>query len=96
MSLPKALTSSIVSTRRLRRRSLATSTPLPSVPATGAAAPEHDALLTALGFDPVGLDLLQQRTGLPTALLSARLMALELEGQVARLPGGLYQRTGRA
>jgi DNA processing protein len=49
-------------------------------------------LLTALGFDPVGLDALQGRTRLTTADLQARLMTLELDGQVARLPGGLFQR----
>ena len=40
----------------------------------------------------VGLDALQARTGLTTAELQARLMALELEQTVARLPGGLFQR----
>ncbi len=49
-------------------------------------------LLAALGFDPVGLDALQARCGLDAAQLQADLMGLELEGQVARLPGGLYQR----
>jgi DNA processing protein len=49
-------------------------------------------LLDALGFDPVGLDALQGRTLLETADLQARLMTLELDGQVARLPGGLFQR----
>lgn len=52
----------------------------------------HDALLDAMGYEPAGLDLLQARTGLPTAELSARLLTLELDGLVARLPGGLYQR----
>ncbi|MEY4100421.1 MAG: DNA-protecting protein DprA [Pseudomonadota bacterium] len=49
-------------------------------------------VLNALGFDPVGLDALQGRTQLETSDLQARLMTLELEGQVARLPGGLFQR----
>jgi DNA processing protein len=52
----------------------------------------EDNLLQALGFDPVSLDALQARTGLATAPLQARLMTLELDGQVARLPGGLFQR----
>jgi DNA processing protein len=51
-----------------------------------------DALLQALGLDPVSLDALQARTGLDIATLQARLMALELDGRVARLPGGLLQR----
>ncbi len=49
-------------------------------------------LLQAIGFDPVGLDVLQARTGLETAHLQARLMELELAGEIARLPGGLFQR----
>ncbi len=53
-------------------------------------------LLNALGFDPMGLDALQARTGLDTPALQAQLMALELQGQVARLPGGLFQRMGQA
>jgi DNA processing protein len=57
---------------------------------------DHAMLLDALGFDPVGLDALQGRTLLETADLQARLMALELDGQVARLPGGLFQRQAGA
>jgi DNA processing protein len=49
-------------------------------------------LLQALGFDPVSLDALQARTGIETARLQAQLMALELAGKLARLPGGLFQR----
>lgn len=56
---------------------------------------EHT-LLAALGFDPVGLDALQARCGLDTANLQAQLMTLELDGLVARLPGGLFQRINRA
>ncbi|MDZ7910055.1 MAG: DNA-processing protein DprA [Gemmobacter sp.] len=56
---------------------------------------DGDGLLTAMGFDPVGLDALQARTGLDTASLQARLLELELGGQVDRLPGGLFQRTGQ-
>nr|MDP2191112.1 DNA-processing protein DprA [Rhodoferax sp.] len=55
---------------------------------------EH-ALLDDLGFDPVGLDALQARSGMDTAHLQAQLMALELDGLVARLPGGLFQRITR-
>jgi DNA processing protein len=68
----------------------ATSTPAHQAPADENAAP--DPLLVHLGFDPVSLDALQARTGLDTAALQARLMGLELEGQLARLPGGLFQR----
>jgi DNA processing protein len=51
-----------------------------------------DALLTALGFGPLGLDALQARTGLGIASLQARLMELEILGHLSRLPGGLFQR----
>ena len=47
-------------------------------------APE-DALLSALGFDPVSLDALVARTGIAPAWLQGRLLELELQGEVARL-----------
>jgi DNA processing protein len=53
---------------------------------------EPSPLLLALGFDPSSLDTLQARTGLDTATLQAQLMTLELDGKVARLPGGLFLR----
>ena len=67
----------------------------PSSSTAGAPAQQakpEDALLQALGFDPATLDALQARTGLPTPALNARLLELELDGCVARLPGGLFQR----
>ena len=57
-------------------------------------APESP-LLQALGYDPVGLDALQARTGLSTAMLQVQLLELELAGTVARLPGGWFQRLVR-
>jgi DNA processing protein len=59
--------------------------------ATGLFDHEH-MIREALGFDPVGLDALQARTGLETAQLQAVLMTLEMGGELARLPGGLFQR----
>ena len=53
---------------------------------------EPDSLVKSLGYDPVSLDALVARTGWDTASLQVRLMELELDGQAARLPGGLYQR----
>jgi DNA processing protein len=38
------------------------------------------------------LESLSDRTGWDAAHLQAQLMELELDGLVARLPGGLYQR----
>ena len=46
------------------------------------------------GFDPVSLDALVARTGVAPAHLQAKLLELELQGDVARLPGGLFQRVG--
>lgn len=66
--------------------------PLLPDPPGAATAPHEDPLLAALGHDPVTLDALLARTGESAAQLSARLLELELEGRVARLPGGLYQR----
>ena len=52
---------------------------------------QHE-LLGALGFDPMGLDALVARTGWDAATLQVQLLQLELDGHVARLPGGRYQR----
>ncbi len=51
-----------------------------------------DPLLAALGHDPVPLDELVVRIGVPAAELSARLLMLELEGRIGTLPGNRYQR----
>lgn len=60
-------------------------------------APANDnPLLAAMGYDPVGLDALIARTGIPASELQATLLELELAGTVARLPGGLFQRVGSA
>jgi DNA processing protein len=53
--------------------------------------PLSDPLLAALEGAPVTLDLLAQRTGLTLEALSAKLLALELDGRIASLPGGRYQ-----
>ena len=58
----------------------------------GQTAPPADLVLQALGHDPLTLDALIGRCGWPAHQLSAHLLTLELEGRVARLPGGLYQR----
>lgn len=55
-----------------------------------------DPVLAALGLDPLSLDSLQARCGWATADLLARLLELELDGLVARLPGGLFQRRATA
>ena len=58
-----------------------------------AATTEHS-LFAHLGFDPTDLDSLSQRSGLTIDALSAILLQLEMNGDVAALPGGLYQRIG--
>ena len=60
-----------------------------------AIAPQESALLQAMGYDPVGLDALVNRTGMDAASLQVQLLELELDGVVARLPGALFQRVGR-
>ena len=52
-------------------------------------------MLAALGYDPMGLDALIARTGLDASTLQVALLELELDGRIARLPGGLFQRIGR-
>ena len=67
--------------------------PAPCGPDSAAPDPaDPDGVLTALGFDPAGLDALVARTGIDAATLQVRLLELELDGLVARLPGGLFQR----
>lgn len=46
----------------------------------------------AMGFEPVHLDTLCARVGLTPDVVSAMLLQLELEGRVATVPGGQYQR----
>jgi DNA processing protein len=69
---------------------------LQSIGGEDPADPALRSLLLALGYDAVGLDAVQARTGLDTPRLQAQLLELELSGQIARLPGGLYQRLGVA
>jgi DNA processing protein len=63
---------------------------------TPSAEPEDSSLLQALGHEPATLDALGARTGMSTADLNAQLLELELDGRVARLPGGLFQRRSAA
>ena len=77
-----------------------TSTPGKAAATAAAEAPDdtphtHQALLDALGFDPVSLDALMARAGWAAADLSAALLELELDGEVARLAGQLFQRRGQ-
>jgi len=51
----------------------------------------HD-LLEKMGFDPCDIDEIIARSGLPVESVSATLLRLELDGKIASLPGGLFQR----
>jgi DNA processing protein len=60
-------------------------------PSLNELAPEHP-LFLHLGFEPIDAESLAQLSGLTIGELSAILLQLELDGLVATLPGGLYQR----
>jgi DNA processing protein len=65
--------------------------PAPADPA--AAGPSaHHAVVAALGSDPCDIDTLVARTRKTPDSLAAALVELELDGQVAALPGGRWQR----
>ena len=53
---------------------------------------DDDALLQAIGHDPVTIDLLVERTGEPADAIVAALVRLELDDRIASLPGGFWQR----
>lgn len=57
---------------------------------------EYQQLLDQIGFDPVPIDMLIQRTGLTADAVSSMLLLLELEGHVTSLTGGRYCRTAKA
>jgi DNA processing protein len=57
-----------------------------------AAATAAEQLLAAMGFDPCAVYQLAARSGLAADALAVLLLHLELDGRVASLPGGRYQR----
>lgn len=70
---------------------IAAASPVSSSTTNAASSPE-DPLLEALGFEPASLDAISARTGWGAAALQAKMLELELDGHVSRLPGGLFQR----
>ncbi len=54
--------------------------------------PEYLALLEAMGFEPVSVDALVERTGLTVESVSSMLLILELEGRVGMAEDGRYHR----
>jgi len=65
--------------------------PAPGNPAD-AGPSAHHAIVAALGSDPCDIDTLVARTRKSPESLAAALVELELDGQVAALPGGRWQR----
>ena len=63
-----------------------------AVPEAAPEAPPASRLLQAMGFDPVAPDMLAIRCELDIAEVNARLLALELEGRIELLAGGLVRR----
>ncbi|HGG8387808.1 TPA: DNA-processing protein DprA [Neisseria meningitidis] len=63
---------------------------MPSEAAAGGTA--HGGILDKMGFDPVHPDVLAGQLAMPAADLYAALLELELDGSVAAMPGGRYQR----
>lgn len=55
-------------------------------------ASEYQALLDAMGYDPVSIDSLVNRSGLTIEQLSSMLLILELNDQIKTAPGGYYVR----
>ena len=49
-------------------------------------------LLRHIGFEPTAVDTLVERSGLTAEQVSSMLVVLELHGQIASAPGGLYTR----
>ncbi|MCW5603458.1 MAG: DNA-processing protein DprA [Burkholderiales bacterium] len=59
---------------------------------TSPADADAQTLLEHLGFDPGDIDTICARSGLKSETVSALLLQLEIDGRVARLPGGRFQR----
>lgn len=63
------------------------------MPSEGAACgTDPGGILDKMGFDPVHPDVLAEQLAMPAADLYAALLELELDGSVAAMPGGRYQR----
>ncbi len=54
--------------------------------------PAHRQLLEAIGYDPVGCDILVQRSGLTIDKLSSMLLLLEINDLIQSAPGGCFVR----
>ncbi len=61
-------------------------------PAADALEEDYRKLLEEMGYGPVSVDALVERSGLTAESVSSMLLLLELQGHVASAPGGLYRR----
>ncbi len=66
--------------------------PSASASTAQAAAARDTGVLHHMGHDPVDVDSLCSRAGMSAEQVSSELLRLELDGRIAALPGGLYQR----
>ncbi|HFA6627468.1 TPA: DNA-protecting protein DprA [Neisseria gonorrhoeae] len=67
--------------------------PAAKMPSEGAAGGTAvGSILDKMGFDPIHPDVLAGQLAMPAADLYAALLELELDGSVAAMPGGRYQR----
>ena len=68
----------------------------PESPAARLSGPTDDTpparLLALAGHDPVSIDQLVERSGMPAADIHAALLTLEMQQQIELLPGGYYRR----
>ena len=58
---------------------------------SGAVDPDYVNVLNCMGFDPISIDLLVERSGLTAEQLSSMLLIMELDGRVDSLSGGRFQ-----
>lgn len=77
-------------TERLQLKTIADEPKRPSENLS--AAPSTSALLEAMGYYPIHPDILAQQTNTAASDVYAQLLEYELDGIVAALPGGRYQR----
>ncbi len=56
---------------------------------------DYQQLLAWIGYDPVSVDELVQRSGLTAEAVSSMLLVLELRGRVTSLAGGLYSQVSK-
>lgn len=68
---------------------------VPHAPTTQTECAEEEAssLLAHVGYDPIDVDTLVERSGLTADVVSSMLLQMELRGLISAFPGGKYQRT---